>query len=200
MRGTTEPLVIAPVTLAGRFVRLEPLALAHGADLAAISGDPSLWEWFAGRLDDRAAVDAFVADALAAQRAGTALPFVTRLAGSGEVIGSTRFMNISPKDGRLEIGATWLSRAHQRTGANTEAKYLMLCHAFDVLEATRLELKTHALNVQSRTAIERLGAKFEGIHRKHMLQPDGSRRDTAWYSIVDDDWPAVKARLESFLH
>jgi RimJ/RimL family protein N-acetyltransferase len=108
-------------------------------------------------------------------------------------------MNISARDGRLEIGSTWLAPRHQRTVANTEAKYLMLRHAFETLGATRVELKTHALNVKSRTAIERLGTQFEGIHRKHMLQPDGSRRDTAWYSILDDEWPAVKTRLESML-
>lgn len=197
MAGTTEPLRIAPVTLTGRFVRLEPLTLDHVDALAKIAVDPTLWTWFTTRLNERAALVAYVSDALAAQRAGSALPFVTVLVATGEVIGSTRFMNISARDGRLEIGSTWLAPRHQRTVANTEAKYLMLRHAFETLGATRVELKTHALNVKSRTAIERLGTQFEGIHRKHMLQPDGSRRDTAWYSILDDEWPAVKTRLES---
>jgi RimJ/RimL family protein N-acetyltransferase len=197
--GTTEPLRIAPVTLTGRFVRLEPLTSDHADALAAIAGDPSLWTWFTVRLSERESLVAYVSEALAAQRAGSALPFVTVLLATGAVIGSTRFMNISARDGRLEIGSTWLASRHQRTAANTEAKYLMLRHAFETLGATRVELKTHALNEKSRKAIERLGAKFEGIHRKHMLQPDGTRRDTAWYSILDDEWPAVKARLESML-
>ena len=155
MSGTAERLRIAPVTLTGRFVRLEPLATAHVDALAGIASEPSLWTWFAGRLNDRASLEAFVADALAA--------------------------------------------AAQRTAANTEAKYLMLSHAFDTLRATRVELKAHSRNEKPRRAIERIGAQFEGIHRKHMLQPDGSRRDSAWYSIIDDDWPAVKARLEAML-
>jgi RimJ/RimL family protein N-acetyltransferase len=197
--GTTTPLEIAPVTLTGRFVRLEPLTSGHVGALAAIAGEPTLWTWFTTRLNERDALEAYVSEALAAQRAGSALPFVTVLQATGDLIGSTRFMNISARDGRLEIGATWLAPRHQRTAANTEAKYLMLCHAFDALGATRVELKTHALNAKSRAAIERIGARFEGIHRKHMLQPDGSRRDTAWYSVVDDEWPAVKAHLESLL-
>jgi RimJ/RimL family protein N-acetyltransferase len=197
--GTTEPLRIAPVTLTGRFVRLEPLTPDYVDALAEIAGDPALWTWFTTRLNEREALVAYVKDALAAQQAGSALPFVTVLLATREVIGSTRFMNISARDGRLEIGSTWLAPRHQRTAANTEAKYLMLRHAFDTLGATRVELKTHALNVRSRMAIERLGAQFEGIHRKHMLQPDGTRRDTAWYSITDDEWPAVKVRLESML-
>jgi len=197
--GTPTPLAIAPVTLAGRFVRLEPLTSAHTDALSAIAGEPALWTWFTTRLNERESLETWVREALAAQRAGAALPFVTVRSDTGEVIGSTRFMNIGARDGRLEIGATWLAPRHQRTAANTEAKYLMLCHAFDTLGATRVELKTHALNVTSRAAIERIGATFEGIHRKHMLQPDGSRRDTAWYSIVDDEWPAVRARLESML-
>jgi RimJ/RimL family protein N-acetyltransferase len=197
--GTSEPLRIAPVTLTGRFVRLEPLLASHVDALAAIAGDQSLWTWFTVRLNERAALEAYVMDALAAQRAGSALPFVTVLLATGEVIGSTRFMNISAHDGRLEIGSTWLAPRHQRTAANTEAKYLMLRHAFETLGATRVELKTHARNERSRRAIERIGAQFEGIHRKHMLQPDGSRRDTAWYSFVDDDWPRAKALLEGML-
>ena len=200
MAGTSEPLRIAPVTLTGRFVRLEPLTLDHVASLAKIAGDEALWTWFTTRLNVQAALEAWVSDACAAQQAGSALPFATFLLATGEVIGSTRFMNINAHDGRLEIGSTWLAPRHQRTVANTEAKYLMLQHAFETLGATRVELKTHAQNVKSRTAIERLDAKFEGIHRKHMLQPDGTRRDTAWYSILDDEWPAVKARLESMLH
>ena len=115
------------------------------------------------------------------------------------VVGSTRYLNIAPRDGRMEIGATWIAPGYQRSAVNTEAKLLMLGHAFDTLGATRVELKTHSKNEKSRRAIERIGAKFEGIHRKHMLHHDGSRRDTAWYSIVDDEWPAVKTRLEGMI-
>lgn len=199
MAGTTEPLRIAPVTLTGRFVRLEPLTLAHVDALAAIAFDASIWRWMPLHVTDRDALRTWVGDALAAQQAGSALPFVTVRLGEERVVGSTRFMNIVPRDGRLEIGSTWIAAGHRRTMVNTEAKLLMLAHAFETLGATRVELKTHALNVQSRAAIERLGAQFEGIHRKHMLQPDGSRRDSAWYSIVDDEWPVVKARLTAML-
>jgi len=198
--GTTEPLRIAPVTLTGRFVRLEPLTPGHFDALAAIAFDESIWRWMPLRVTNQALLRGWVEAALGAQRAGTALPFATVRLDEERLVGSTRFMNIAPHDGRLEIGSTWLAADQRRTMVNTEAKYLMLAHAFEALGATRVELKTHALNVTSRTAIERLGAQFEGIHRKHMLQPDGTRRDTAWYSIVDEEWPAVKSRLAAMLH
>lgn len=148
---------------------------------------------------DRAALDAWIDEALAAGRAGTALPFATVLLAENRVVGSTRFLNISARDGRMEIGATWIGVPYQRSVVNTEAKLLMLRHAFETLGATRVELKTHSANVKSRRAIERLGATFEGTHRKHMLHNDGSRRDTVWYSILDDEWPALRARLEGML-
>ncbi|MFI5311345.1 MAG: GNAT family N-acetyltransferase [Gemmatimonadales bacterium] len=199
MTGTTEPLKVAPVTLTGRFVRLEPLSIAHVDALAAVAFEPSIWTWMPQVVRERRDLEAWVNDALAAQAAGTALPFATVLRREGTVIGSTRFLNIAARDGRVEIGATWIAVPHQRSAVNTEAKLLMLRHAFDTLGATRVELKTHAMNEKSRAAIARLGAKFEGVHRKHMLQPDGTRRDTAWYSIVDDEWPAVSVHLESLL-
>jgi RimJ/RimL family protein N-acetyltransferase len=194
--GISTPLQIAPVTLTGRFVRLEPLTLAHGDALAAFAYEPSIWTWMPTPALDRGALDAWIEEALAAERAGTALPFATVLRSENRVVGSTRFLNIAARDGRMEIGATWIGMPYQRSVVNTEAKLLMLQHAFETLGATRVELKTHSENVKSRRAIERLGARFEGIHRKHMLHNDGSRRDTAWYSIVDDEWPAVKAHLE----
>ncbi|MGH7656068.1 MAG: GNAT family N-acetyltransferase [Gemmatimonadaceae bacterium] len=200
MAGITTPLQIAPVTLAGRFVSLEPLTLAHGDALAEFARDPSIWSWMPTRALDRVGLDAWIGEALAAQKAGTALPFATVLLAENRVVGSTRFLNISARDGRVEIGATWIGVPYQRSAVNTEAKLLMLRHAFETLGATRVELKTHSENVKSRRAIERIGATFEGIHRKHMLHNDGSRRDTVWYSILDDEWPAVNARLEEMLH
>ena len=199
MAGISNPLQIAPVTLTGRFVRLEPLTLAHGDALAAFAYDPSIWSWMPTRALDRGALDAWIGEALAAERAGTALPFATVLLAENRAVGSTRFLNISARDGRVEIGATWIGVPYQRSVVNTEAKLLMLRHAFETLGATRVELKTHSENVKSRRAIERIGAKFEGIHRKHMLHNDGSRRDTAWYSILDDEWPEVRAVLEAKL-
>jgi RimJ/RimL family protein N-acetyltransferase len=197
--GTTEPLKIAPVTLTGRFVRLEPLTRAHVPALARVALEPSLWRWTTTVVDDEAALERYVDEALALERAGSALPFATFHLADGTFVGSTRFGNISARDGRLEIGWTWIAIPYQRSVVNTEAKYLMLRHAFDTLGATRVELKTHEGNEKSRNAMLRIGAQFEGIHRKHMLQPDGTRRDTAWYSIVDDEWPGAKARLEEML-
>lgn len=199
MAGIKTPLQIAPVTLTGRFVRLEPLTLAHGGALAEVTAEPSIWTWMPTRALDRGALDSWIGEALAAERAGTTLPFATVLLAENRVVGSTRFLNISARDGRMEIGATWIGVPYQRSAVNTEAKLLMLHHAFETLGATRVELKTHSENVKSRRAIERIGAKFEGIHRKHMLHNDGSRRDTAWYSILDDEWPAAKVRLEGML-
>jgi N-acetyltransferase len=199
MAGIATPLKIAPVTLTGRFVRLEPLARGHTDALAAFAYDRALWEWTPTQPLDRAGLEQWVEEALGAERAGTALPFATVLLAENRVVGSTRYLNIAARDGRMEIGATVVAVAHQRSVVNTEAKYLMLAHAFETLGATRVELKTHSGNEKSRRAIERIGAQFEGIHRKHMLHHDGSRRNTAWYSIVDDEWPAVKARLETML-
>jgi RimJ/RimL family protein N-acetyltransferase len=197
--GITTPLQIAPVTLTGRFVRLEPLTAAHGDALALLAGEPSIWSWMPTKALNRAALDEWIGEALIAERAGAALPFATVLLAEDRVVGTTRFMNIAPRDGRMEIGATWIGVPYQRSVVNTEAKYLMLRHAFETLGATRVELKTHSENMKSRRAIERIGAKFEGIHRKHMLHNDGSRRDTAWYSIVDDEWARVKDRLAEML-
>ena len=188
-----------PVTLAGRTIRLEPLTREHLSGLAKVAFAPDIFRWFTIRMETPDALAAWIDAALAAQAAGTALPFATVLQSDGTPIGSTRFMNIAVADGRYEIGSTWLHPDAQRTSANTEAKYLMLGHAFEVLGARRVELKTHVHNDKSRRAIERLGAVYEGMHRNHMIMPDGSMRDTVWYSIIDAEWPAVKARLEARL-
>ena len=195
MSAPIDPSRIAPVTLTGRFVRLEPLTLAHVEPLLPLAAEAAIWRWMPAPATDRASLTRWVEAALEAAAAQTAIPFATVQLADGRVAGSTRFMNIGAHDGRVEIGATWLGAAYRRTPVNTEAKLLMLTHAFEGLGAVRVELKTHALNAQSRAAIERLGARFEGIHRKHMLMADGTMRDTAWYSILDDEWPSVKARL-----
>ena len=131
------------------------------------------------------------------QARGVSLPFATTDANSGTVLGSTRFGNIDVNNLRVEIGWTWLTPTSQRTGANREAKYLMLRHAFETWGVRRIEFKTHHRNLQSQTALSRLGAIQEGVLRKHIIMPDGSARDSVYFSIVDDEWPAIKARLEA---
>ncbi len=190
---------IEPVTLQGRVVRLEPLALAHVPGLARIGLDPELWRWIPTQVADAAQMQAWVQTALDEQTAGTSLPFAIISQASGEAIGSTRYMNIVPAHRRLEIGSTWLSTAAQRSGANTETKLLLLTHAFEALKAIRVELKTDALNSKSRAAIARIGGIEEGIFRRHVICASGRVRDTVYFSMLDNEWPAVKARLCSML-
>ncbi len=190
---------IEPVTLQGRVVRLEPLALAHVPGLARVGLDPELWRWIPTQVADAAQMQAWVQTALAEQTAGTSLPFAIISQASGEAIGSTRYMNIVPAHRRLEIGSTWLSTAAQRSGANTEAKLLLLTHAFEALKAIRVELKTDALNSKSRAAIARIGGIEEGIFRRHVICESGRVRDTVYFSMLDNEWPAVKTRLFSML-
>ncbi|HEX6964412.1 MAG TPA: GNAT family protein [Gemmatimonadaceae bacterium] len=193
------PMEITPAILEGRHVRLEPLALAHHADLCAVGLDDELWRFTVSRIRSADEMHAYIESALHAQTTGTALPFATIDRASGRAVGSTRFGNISVVDRRVEIGWTWLGRAYQRTALNTEAKYLMLRHAFEVLGCIRVELKTDVLNVRSRAAILRLGAIEEGILRRHTVTASGRVRDTVYYSILDDEWPSVKTRLEARL-
>ncbi len=190
---------IEPVTLQGRVVRLEPLALAHVPGLARVGLDPELWRWIPTQVADAAQMQAWVQTALAEQTAGTSLPFAIISQASGEAIGSTRYMNIVPAHRRLEIGSTWLSTAAQRSGANTEAKLLLLTHAFEALKAIRVELKTDALNSKSRAAIARIGGIEEGIFRRHVICASGRVRDTVYFSMLDNEWPVVKTRLFSML-
>jgi RimJ/RimL family protein N-acetyltransferase len=187
-----------PVTLEGRHVRLEPLSLAHVEPLYAAS-DPELWRWTLTQIASMEDMRTYVEAALEAQRAGTALPFATIDPSSGEIIGSTRFGNIDLANHHLEIGWTWLRRDRQRTACNTEAKYLMLRHAFDVLGCVRVELKTDVLNERSRAAILRIGAIEEGTLRAHLKTASGRMRDSVYYSILAREWPAVRARLEAML-
>jgi RimJ/RimL family protein N-acetyltransferase len=184
--------------LEGRIVRLEPLRPEHEDDLWEASRDPRTWHWLSVvQPQTREEWRAFVEQALAAAEAGTEIPLVT-IAGD-EVVGSTRFLSLRPEHLSVEIGWTWLHPSAWGTGANVEAKLLQLRHAFEAWGCRRVELKTDALNERSRVALEALGATFEGVHRKHMLVRDGENRDSAWYSVTDEDWPRVRARLEERL-
>lgn len=191
-------MLSSPV-LRGRHIRLEPLSLDHVPGLIAAGCDPELWKITVNDGSTPEAMRNWVNGALEDQRRGAAVPFATLLQESGEVVGGSRFGSISENDRRAEIGWTWVGRPWQRSAVNTEAKYLMLCHAFDVWRLTRVEFKTDAINAQSRAALLRIGAKEEGILRKHALTWTGRYRDSVFFSILDDEWPAVKARLESLL-
>ena len=190
---------IPPLTLEGRHARLEPMTAGHLPALLEIGRDESLWEIAVAPAHTEPLMRAYIDEALALHAAGKALPFVTVERASGRVVGSTRFANIDPANRRGEIGWTWLGRPWQRTAINTEAKYLMLRHAFETLGWMRVELKTDALNHRSRAAILRLGATEEGTFRKHVLTWTGRVRDSVWFSILDDEWPRVKAGLEARL-
>lgn len=191
--------MLSSSVLHGRHVRLEPLSLDHLPGLIAAGCDPELWKITVNDGSTPEAMRNWVNAALEDQRRGFAVPFATVLQESGEVVGGSRFGNISAHDRRAEIGWTWVGRAWQHTAVNTEAKYLMLCQAFEVWRLTRVEFKTDAINAQSRAALLRIGAKEEGILRKHALTWTGRYRDSVFFSILDDEWPAVKARLEARL-
>jgi N-acetyltransferase len=190
---------IEPITLEGRAVRLEPLSLDHLDALLEAAADPAIWRYMPANCSARDEMRNAIETALEWQRAGTALPFATVDRRSGKAIGSTRYMNIVPEHKRLEIGWTWIAPAWQRSAINTEAKYLMIRHAFESLGCNRVELKTSALNAKSRAAILRIGAKEEGTLRSHMVNPDGSLRDTVYFSVIAPEWPEVKARLEAMM-
>jgi RimJ/RimL family protein N-acetyltransferase len=183
--------------LEGRVVRLEPMTKEHARGLWEASRVPETWRWLPVlQPATRTELDTFVSAALEAAAAGAEHPFVTVDVATGRVLGSTRFLALRPGHRSVEIGWTWLHPDAWGTGANVEAKLLMLAHAFDAWGCRRVELKTDARNERARRAIEALGATFEGIHRKHMLVREGENRDSAWYSVIDDEWPAVRSRLE----
>jgi N-acetyltransferase len=190
---------LEPVSLTGRIVRLEPLQLEHVPALAEVALEPSLWQWTLARPTTEADLRAWASATIANREDGTELPFVTLDAASGRPIGSSRYMNIVLEHRRLEIGWTWVAPPWQRTGANREAKLLMLTYAFETVGCRRVEFKTDSLNEPSRTALLGIGATFEGIFRNHMVMPGGRMRHSAYYSVIDEEWPAVKASLEASL-
>ncbi|HEV7368042.1 GNAT family protein [Arenibaculum sp.] len=184
-----------PVTLHGRSVRLEPMTAGCADGLAEVGLDPELWRWIPTPVTSLEEMRAYVSRALDEQGRGVSLPFVIVDQDSGRIVGSTRYGNVDTANRRLEIGWTWIARTHQRTAANTEAKLLLLSHAFEVLGAHRVEFKTDALNERSRRAILRLGAVEEGTFRRHVVTASGRVRDTVYFSILDTEWPAVRSRL-----
>jgi RimJ/RimL family protein N-acetyltransferase len=179
-------------------VRLAPLGLEHVPALHALC-EPAIFEWAPEPLVTLKDVEGYVSRALGDAARGTALPFVILERETGTVVGTTRYFDVHREFRGLEVGYTWLGRRVWRTRVNTECKYLLLRHAFETLGAIRVQIKTDRRNARSRAAIERLGAKFEGILRNHMLIRGGFIRDTAYYSVLDTEWPEVKARLEGFL-
>lgn len=191
---------VKPVTLQGKHVRLEPMTEAHVPGLAQIGIGQSFWDFMLyGNIQTEADMRNWVLDILSRAEKGTDLPFVAIHLASGRVAGATRYLNIMPKDRGLEIGGTWYGTDFQRTPVNTECKYLLLSHAFETLNCIRVQLKTDKRNERSQKAIERLGAKKEGILRNHMILPDGRFRDSVFYSILDTDWADVKKNLEEMM-
>lgn len=186
-----------PITLVGHVVRLEPLQRHHAEDLYHAGQDQRIWSYMplnpSGSLAD---TEAWIHATLREQQIGTILPFAIVDSATGRAIGSTRYLNMALRDRGLEIGWTWLAPAAQRTGVNTECKYLLLRHAFETLNMIRVQFKTDSRNFKSQQAIERIGGKREGVLRNHMILPDGYIRHSVYYSIIDSEWPDVKAALE----
>ena len=202
MNSGVDPLeIVTPLSLAGSVVRLEPLGREHAELLweAAKDAVDDIFRWIPYPMRSPEDFSRLVARTLDEQQRGESVAFATVERRGGRVIGSTRFMNIDRVNRRVEIGSTWIIPAWQRTAVNTEAKYLMLRHAFEVWQCFRVELKTDALNQRSRDAIWRLGAKEEGTLRRHLITWTGRVRDTVYFSILDAEWPEVKARLEARL-
>ena len=195
----SSEMIVTPVTLEGKHIQLEPLLCAHHAALAEIGLDEELWRWIPVPVRTPEEMSAYIDAALAEQARGISLPFTIIERASGKTIGTTRYANIERTHRRVEIGWTWVAKPWQRTAVNTEAKYLLLRHAFETLGCIRVELKTDSLNEKSRAAILRIGASQEGIFRNHMITASGRIRHTVYFSIVDSEWPAVKARLEQRL-
>lgn len=190
---------IRPAVLDGVHVRLEPLSLDHLPALIAVGLEPELWRWTTQLVRTPEEMEDYVRGALAEQAAGRALPFATVEKASATVVGSTRFGAIDPANRRVEIGWTWLAPRWQRTALNTEAKYLMMRHAFERWECVRVEFKTDVLNLKSRQALLRIGAKEEGVLRSHLITATGRIRDTVYFSVTASEWPAVRAALEAKL-
>lgn len=194
-----EIMQVEPVTLEGNFVRLEPLAMRHAESLALVSNEPEIWRYMPSTLLTLPQIEQWIEATLQLQDTGTILPFAIVEKVTNRAIGSTRYHDIILKDRGLEIGWTWLGKNYWRTAINTECKYLLFRHAFEQLNCIRVQLKADGRNQRSRNAIERIGAKFEGILRQHRIMPDGYYRDSAYYSVLDKEWPEVKAALEEKL-
>jgi len=192
-------MILQPLTLRGTSVRLEPLTIEHVPALSRVGLDPELWRWQPKVLSTPADMHEYVQAALDQQTRGEGLPFVIVDPTSEQVVGSTRYFDVVLRHRRLEIGATWIARSHQRTALNTEAKLLLLTHAFETLRAGKVVLKTELLNEQSRRAILRLGAIEEGRFRRHLFTESGRPRDMVYFSILEAEWPAVKAGLAAKL-
>lgn len=201
MQKSARAVDAAPISLEGHVVRLVPLEAAHTAALweAAKADHESIFRWIPYPMQSLSDFQRTVEKALAEQQHGQSLPFATVDRASGQMIGSTRFMNMDPANRRVEIGSTWITPAFQRTAINTEAKYLMVRHAFEHWDCIRVELKTDALNQKSRNAILRIGAREEGTLRQHLITSAGRFRDSVYFSILDSEWPAVKITLEARL-
>lgn len=199
-QGDLAAMRIEPVTLEGRRVRLEPLTLGrHLAGLTAIGLDDDLWRWTLNHPQTPEDLRGYLETALAEQAEGRSLPFATVDLASGRIAGCTRFGNIETRNRKVEIGWTWVGREFQRSHVNTEAKYLMMSHAFETVGCVRVELKTNVLNRRSRDAMLRIGCVEEGVLRNHAISDIGVPRDTVYYSVIDREWPAVKARLEGMM-
>lgn len=190
---------IEPVTLQGRYAIVEPLVLAHVDELIDAASDGELWKLWYTSVPDPASMQEWVAAALRQRDDTGALPFVIRRKEDARLVGATRYFNVAAPNRRLEIGHTFYSQNAQRTAINTESKLLLLAHAFDRLGCLGVELRTHFMNQASRRAIERLGAKLDGVLRSHQVMPDGSLRDTCVYSIIAHEWPAVRNNLSARL-
>ena len=190
---------IKPFTLAGKAVRLAPLKLEHLSELFEAASDESLWRWTVNVIKTREDMLRYVETALGEFERKVSLPFVTIDKAANKIVGSTRFGNIDAKNRRAEIGWTWINPKWQRTRVNTEAKFLMLRHAFEIWNCIRVELKTDFFNEKSRNAMLRMGAKEEGTLRNQMITDAGRFRDTVYFSIIDSEWQTVKAALEQKL-
>lgn len=187
------------LVLEGRYVRLEPPSHAHSPDLAMVALDPELWRWTTVQIHSVDDLNAYIDEIIALRASGAAIPFIAVDRASGRAIGGTRFANIDPQNRRVEIGWTWLGRPYQRRAFNTEAKLLMLGHAFDQMNCIRVEFRVNALNMKSREAVARIGAREEGTLRHHMILPDGRTIDWVYYSILREEWPDVRVGLETML-
>jgi RimJ/RimL family protein N-acetyltransferase len=191
---------VKPVVLSGRHVRLEPMTEAHIPALAGIGIGQPFWHFMLyGDMHTEADMRNWVTDILERAKTGGDLPFVVIQLSSGRVAGATRYLNVVPQDRGLEIGGTWYGPEFQRTAVNTECKYLLMTHAFEDLGAIRVQLKTDSRNERSQRAIERIGGVREGVLRNHMILQGGYIRHSVYYSILDAEWPGVKARLEELL-